>query len=240
MTYCDELIKCDEALDDEFVIDHYDQFDDKDSLFDYCERRNLAKAIAFLDFGYDFAKLSRNKREFRKLSEEFIEKHQDRFKWADICKHQKLSERFMERFESRISWTTISTTQVLSENFIEKHCDKVSWCNILHHQKISEGIIEKYVDRYNDSCWLNLSRNQRLSENFIDKYSDRVIWHNILETQDISEALIEKHAYRFKDDLCCLTKLSKSSKISEKMRKEYEQKVRGFEGPRKTKWYDYR
>ena len=54
------------------------------------------------------------------LSEEFIEKFQDKVNWILISDYQVLSEEFIEKFQDRVNWENISTYQTLSEEFIEK------------------------------------------------------------------------------------------------------------------------
>ena len=44
--------------------------------------------------------------------------------WDWISQYQKLSEQFIEKFQDRVSWDYISAYQELSEEFIEKYGDK--------------------------------------------------------------------------------------------------------------------
>ena len=123
------------------------------------------------------------------LTEEFIEKFQDRVDWANISIYQRLSEEFIEKFRDRVDWWYISANQRLSESFIEKFQDRVDWANISRHQRLSEEFMEKFQDRVN---WGYISANQRLSESFIEKFQDRVDWANISIHQRLSEEFMEK------------------------------------------------
>ena len=66
---------------------------------------------------------------YQKLSEEFIEKFQDKVHWKNISLYKKLSEEFIEKFQDKVHWYNISEFQKLSEEFIEKFQDKVYWNN---------------------------------------------------------------------------------------------------------------
>ena len=107
---------------------------------------------------------------FQKLSEEFIEKHNDKINWHQISEFQKLSEKFIEKHYYKVNWYYISIYQKLSEEFIEKHCNEVKWDRISIHQTLSESFIEKH---YNKVDWYNISINQTLSEEFQQKHRDK-------------------------------------------------------------------
>jgi len=109
--------------------------------------------------------------QYQKLSEKFIEKHENRVYWNYISIYQKLSEKFIEKYEDKINWNWISINQKLSERFIEKHEDRVYWDWISENQKLSEEFIEKHEDRVD---WSHISQYQKLSEKFIEKYKDRI------------------------------------------------------------------
>jgi len=66
----------------------------------------------------------------RNLSEEFMERFQDKLDWRDISSYQILSENFIEKFQDKVDWYYISSCQTLSENFIEKFQNKVNWNSI--------------------------------------------------------------------------------------------------------------
>jgi len=134
----------------------------------------------------------------QKLSEKFIEKHENKVYWNWISEHQKLSEKFIEKHENRVYWNWISQYQRLSERFIEKHKDRVYWNCIFQYQKLSEEFIEKYEDRV---YWNWISEHQKLSERFIEKYEDKVNWYFISRYQKLSERFIEKHKDRIDVDI---------------------------------------
>ncbi len=64
------------------------------------------------------------------LSEEFIEKFQNKVNWICISCEQELSEEFIEKFKYKVNWYYISQSQELSEEFMEKIKDKVYWYNV--------------------------------------------------------------------------------------------------------------
>src|SRR5574344_1723695 len=78
--------------------------------------------------------------------EKFFEENMDNFK-VDlyyISEYQKLSEEFIEKYNDKVNWNNISQYQTLSESFIEKHYDKVDWNYISIYQTLSEPFIEKH------------------------------------------------------------------------------------------------
>ena len=124
-----------------------------------------------------------------KLSEQFIEKFQDNVDWFLISEFQKLSEEFIEKFQDKVNWNLISACQKLSENFIEKFQDKVDWELIAVYQKLSEQFIENFQNKV---YWIRISQYQKLSENFIEKFQDNVDWEDISKYQKLSQGFIKK------------------------------------------------
>ena len=104
--------------------------------------------------------------------------------------YQKLSEEFIEKHEDKADWNLISRYQKLSEEFIEKHAEEIHWNSISFYQKMSEDFIEKHIDKID---WKGISRQQALSENFIEQHSDKVDWDCISHFQVLSNSFIEKH-----------------------------------------------
>ena len=93
--------------------------------------------------------------------------------WNNISQYQTLSEEFIEKFQNKVDWYWISHYQILSEEFIEKFQDKVDWWNISYSQTLSEEFIEKFQHKVN---WYHLSYNQNISiflkkGYYINKYS---------------------------------------------------------------------
>ena len=91
--------------------------------------------------------------------------------WVYISKYQKLSEEFIEKYNDKVDWSRISSNQKLSEEFIEKYYDKVDWWNISKYQTLSEEFIEKYIDKSN---WFWISNYQKLSKEFIEKHKNKI------------------------------------------------------------------
>jgi hypothetical protein len=137
-----------------------------------------------------------NNVDYNTLSEDFIEKYQDRLDWKYISKNSKLSEAFIEKFKDKVNWIYISYNQILSEAFIEKFQDKVNWLNISKRQILSEAFIDKYYHAVNWDC---ISSHQILSEAFIDKYYYAVNWENISIYQRLSDSMIEKYKHNILD-----------------------------------------
>ena len=127
------------------------------------------------------------------LSEEFIEKFQDKLDWFYISVYQKLSEPFIEKYHDKVDWFNISSCQLLSESFIEKYANKLNWDYLSQNQLLSESFIEKYQDKVN---WYHVSMFQKLSEPFIEKFQNKVVWYNISTYQKLSESFIENFKHK--------------------------------------------
>jgi phosphoribosylanthranilate isomerase len=126
---------------------------------------------------------------FQKLSEDFIEKYQDKVDWNRISQYQNLSEQFIEKFQEKVDWNYISRFQKLSEDFIEKNQYEVNWNYVSIYQQLGEDFIEKFQEKLN---WHFISRFQILSESFIEEFQDKVDWVCISQYQNLSEDFIEK------------------------------------------------
>jgi hypothetical protein len=129
--------------------------------------------------------------------------------WLSLSMHPSLSEEFMEKYQDKLHWQEISTCQVLSDSFIERHAKKVIWQMIFRHQVLSESSIEKFIEyvegmekfhrpngKYNiyQSCWNGISGYQVLSESFIEKHRDRVLWRSVSWKQKMSDEFMDKYA----------------------------------------------
>ena len=143
-----------------------------------------------------------------KLSEEFIEKYQDKVNWNNISQFQSLSEEFMEKRFDKLNSKLISEYQVLSESFIERHKNDLDWNNVSINQILSEPFIEKNDYLVN---FYYISKFQVLSESFIERYSFKLDWFYVAKYQKLSEQFIETNL-RFLDffDVLVYQKLSES------------------------------
>ena len=85
--------------------------------------------------------------------------------------HQKLSQSFVEKHEDEINWASFSTFQKIDDpDFVNKYMDKISWINVRDNIKMTEeAFIEKYME-----CGPDVFRYQRFSKEFI-KNLDLVI-----------------------------------------------------------------
>ena len=91
------------------------------------------------------------------LSKELLEKcetNPNQIDWFNISRYQKLSEEFIEKFQEKVYWNCISQYQKLSEKFIDKFQEKVYWYYISEYQKLSEKFIEKHNLSIPESSWM--------------------------------------------------------------------------------------
>ena len=91
--------------------------------------------------------------------------------WSSLPIHQKLSQSFVEKHEDEINWASFSTYQKIDDSdFVNKYMDKISWINVRDNIKMTEeAFIEKYME-----CDPDVFRYQRFSKEFI-KNLDLVI-----------------------------------------------------------------
>ena len=108
---------------------------------------------------------------YQKLSEELIDKYNNKVNWFCISEYQKLSEEFIDKYSNKVYWEYISNYQILSEEFIDKYSNKVNWFCISKYQKLSEEFIEKHYDKVD---WDIISRYQKLSKEFRQKYCNKI------------------------------------------------------------------
>ena len=74
--------------------------------------------------------------------------------WEYISQHKYLSEEFIEKYQDKVGWHVVSAYQRLSEEFIEKHKDKVDWYWIAGYQQLSVQFIFKYQSKISFNSFL--------------------------------------------------------------------------------------
>lgn len=103
--------------------------------------------------------------QYKGLSEKFIRKNIDKFKfgvnWNYISMKSTLSESFIEEYQDKISWGAICANQVLSEPFIEKWTNNVDWNYISQFQFLSREFVIKHFNKLSMDCLL---RNEKLND----------------------------------------------------------------------------
>ena len=149
------------------------------------------------------------------ISEDFIEKHLDKFYWDSISINQTLSEKFIEKYSDKIDWNYISLNQCLSEDFIERNLDKINLDYVCSKQKLSEDFISRHNGNYYYYELISKFK-QNLSENFIEKNKDKVNWSLISEYQKLSEDFIRKNKFKVNWHL-----ISKFQKLSNEFQIEF-------------------
>ena len=83
----------------------------------------------------------------QKLSEQFIEKHQEKLNWNYISGFQILTESFIEKYRNKVNWENISGFQILTEFFIKKYQKNIQIPYLLQNKKIlihQQIVFEKY------------------------------------------------------------------------------------------------
>ena len=59
------------------------------------------------------------------------------YEWVEISCFEYLTEEFIQKYENKVHWGCISINQKLSENFIEKYKNKIDWYWISSYQILS-------------------------------------------------------------------------------------------------------
>lgn len=115
-------------------------------------------------------------------SEEFIEKHIDRWDWFNLSSNESLpwSTIFFEKYINKWDWNELSSNRNLpwSTEFIEKYEDEWNWSNLSSNENLPWSI--DFFVRYDDNWnWSNLSLNLKLpwSIELIEKYEENWDWH---------------------------------------------------------------
>jgi hypothetical protein len=172
------------------------------------------------------------------LPHTFIEKHLDKFNelsWSAISASQRLSEDFVERHQDKINFDKVFTFYNLEESFIRKYSDRVSTARILATQKLSINYLDEIVNSQNIATMI---LTQRLNAGFINKHIDKVkeyydtcddnnvlkIWYRILDEQKVGTKFIEKYAEYF--DEKCWNVLSEKQRMSQSFMIKNMDKVR--------------
>lgn len=114
------------------------------------------------------------------LSPAFIEKHQDKLDWTELCRHQYLPMPLIHRHARKVDWALVTRHQVLSERFIEKYSNDVEWETITFHQSLSERFINRHQAKMSF-----ISAEEGRSEAFLYTHFNKLDAASILEHQQL-------------------------------------------------------
>src|SRR3972149_3563536 len=118
-----------------------------------------------------------------------------------ISQNQKLSEQFIEKFQDKVKWYGISLYQKLSEQFIEKFQDKADWYWISKYQKLSEQFIEKFQDKISidyETNWLYWTIDQKLSYIKENNVPYELVDNNIIAYKSTSDDGYSVYNFQYK------------------------------------------
>lgn len=107
------------------------------------------------------------------LSEDFFERHINKFKKIDnlLCSTRSLN--FLKKHNIKIDFYYIWYNRTLPLSFLEKNIDKINWSILCGNTSIPEEFFEKHIEKV---VWSSLSRNKSISEQFFRKYIDKIHW----------------------------------------------------------------
>ena len=111
-------ISCNHDFHEECINKWFEYCNESNRKCPYCRKEIEIEKIKIISIDWENISI------LQELSEEFIEKFQDKVHWYCISRYQKLSEEFIEKFQDKVHWYYISSYQNLSEEFIKKFQDK--------------------------------------------------------------------------------------------------------------------
>jgi hypothetical protein len=135
----------------------------------------------------------------RRLSEQFIEKHAEKFNWQDLTRCQDFSEIFISKHKDKIHWAFLCSTHgkkrlardfmaknILSKDFIKKTPTK-DLVEIIQNQDVPEQYLSMMRGK-GRTLWEYISYNLPLSMDFVMKHYDKLekkylLWNKRLDDE---------------------------------------------------------
>lgn len=154
-----DIIAVYQKLNEDFIIKHFDRF-------------NITLVFCH---------------QHENLSDEFIEKYQDKCEWDYFCTLECNDEKIIEKYYDKFDKKSLCTYQNLSEEFILKHFDDLDMVTVIEYQKVSENILRKYIIVDDEN---NISPNEKyvfISDNInnIDEIEQRVREFSLLKFKSL-------------------------------------------------------
>lgn len=112
---------------------------------------------------------------FYQLDENILEEMQDYLNW-NLISRNNLSEEFMERHLERFDWLTLSYTQKFSIEFLKKYGNFIDWNQLSKNDNLTEEIVETFSDKLN---WDILSSCFKFNKKNLNKWADKINWYNV-------------------------------------------------------------
>lgn len=194
---CLELICQYQTLSEEFIERHKDEFDWRDvSSFQDMSEDFMFKMERYInwDIIHETKELSphsvmkiynefmnnKNYRwinKFNKITENFIIRYWDRFKWDwdAIMPVVKFSEDFIIDYGDEIDrWDLICETQEMSEELIEELIEqnKFNFNLYILHAQVSEDFLRRHFEKFDPKTFSCITVSQVLSESFLREFKD--------------------------------------------------------------------
>lgn len=198
------------------------------------QTRSLSRAFVMEIYNEFFNNISYTNECNYKLTQTFIERYYDVFKWdwVVISRYVDLNSVFILKYKDKLHLDDIAKFQkYLGEEFVETHLKNYISEYIANH-KVSVNFIRKHVDKIKALHWLDVIKTQQFDEtllrefkdyivydissintswDFTREFSDNIIWKSKIVFTVINEKEIEE----FKDevdweDVCKYEELSES------------------------------
>ena len=83
--------------------------------------------------------------------------------WLRTSFSQTLSEEFMDKYQDKLAWEPISSDQLLSKTFILKHVEKINWYNLSRcNRYLTEEVIRAFSDKLSIADIIDTVGNKEL------------------------------------------------------------------------------
>lgn len=142
------------------------------------------------------------------LTDEVIEKYQDKWDWDIISQEQLLTLNIVSKFHLKLNWEVmpmnLKTQYLFNDSFVLFFQDKPIWNNIGWMDKVTADCLWQFKHRITPLGWYSILEHKELPyENlvsFIDdimplepKLDSKRCWSLICESQHLDETLLDKY-----------------------------------------------
>jgi hypothetical protein len=146
----------------------------------------------------------------KEFTDEELEKKLKRSRvMSNFCKTNKLSEEFIEKHIDKWDkngWYSISWYQELTPQFVRKWADKIDWMGIIFSYHLDGDFILEHWERFSQKIAkydliLYLCKRQKLSREVIEKYGDVLTWNWVLSKSKVDEDLLLRYQHHLNFEL---------------------------------------
>jgi hypothetical protein len=111
--------------------------------------------------------------------------------WDLLQEYQNLSEDFINKYENKLEWDLISENQFMELKFLIKNINKINWSLIAKNYKMQKIMNESFIKLFiNTNIWDNIGWIENIDFNTILIYSNKLnkkSYISILENKDLTD-----------------------------------------------------